>query len=92
MELIFFVIEAILTLQITKWLFRDKIKIIYTFNKRWKYELVEAFTVFSIVLVIFGVCSENNQMYFGGFILGFSQGIIETVLNYKKKIGQMNII
>lgn len=85
MELIFFVIEAILTLQVTKWLFQDKIKIIYSFNKRWKYELVEAVIVCSMVLVIFEVCSENNQIYFGGFILGFLQGVVETVLGYKQE-------
>ena len=84
MDLIILIVESILTMQITKLLFRNRIKTVYIFNKRWKYELVEAVVVISIIAVV-GMLGKRYQIYFAGFVLGFVQGMLEMILGYKKE-------
>ena len=84
MDLIIFIVESILTMQITKFLFRNRIKTVHIFNKRWKYELVEAVVIISIIIVVVGMLGERCQIYFAGFVLGVVQGILEMILGYKK--------
>lgn len=85
MELILFIIEAVITMTIMKVLLGDRVKPIFIVKNKVKYEIIMAVCVISIGCIIIQVLNNTSYNYLGGIVFGAIQGIFEKVFVYKKE-------